>query len=357
MVGEKPVYQVVLIARPKEKKMERLIIGVDVSQLSIDVAYFQQESAVFLGKFDNNDDGFALLEKEISVKQRQFDAQEVLLVLEPTGGYEQRLARFALSVDWFVSLPNPLRVREWARGIGIRAKTDRIDAKLLARYGASNNPPTWQPLAEEVEMLDDLLNRIEDIEKMLGQEKNRDHAFGNKPVSSEATSESLSQHIAFLEQQIESLKEAMKQHFHDYPLLNQQLKQLQSVPGVGQKNAPFLLVLLHRFSINTDAKGTSKEITAYVGLDPLPYQSGTSVYRRAGISRQGNKRVRHYLFMGALGGVRGNNPLKLFYQRLIDRGKAKMVALIAAARKILVWSWAIFQKDTTFDSSRFGENP
>jgi hypothetical protein len=94
----------------KEKKMERLIIGVDVSQLSHYVAYFQQESAVLLGKFDNNDDGFAVLEKEISLKQRQFDAQEVLLVLEPTGGYEQRLARFALSQDWFVSLPNPLKL-------------------------------------------------------------------------------------------------------------------------------------------------------------------------------------------------------------------------------------------------------
>jgi transposase len=336
--------------------MERLIVGVDVSQLSIDVAYFQKESAVFLGKFENNKDGFGILEKEISAKQRQFGVQEVQLVLEPTGGYEQRLARFALSQGWLVSLPNPLRVREWARGIGIRAKTDRVDAQLLARYGAMQRPPTWQPLPEEVEMLNDLLNRLEDLEGMLRQENNRYHAFGNKPVYSEATSLSLSQSIAFLEQQIEGIKSAMKQHFDDYPLLKQQLKQLQSVPGVGQKNAPFLLVLLHRFSINTDAKGTSKKITAYVGLDPLPYQSGTSVYKRPGISRQGNKRVRHYLFMGALGGVRGNNPLKVFYQRLVGRGKAKMVALIAAARKILVWSWAIFQKDTTFDSSRFGEN-
>ena len=97
----------------------------------------------------------------------------------------------------------------------------------------------------------------------------------------------------------------------------------------------------------------NKSLTAYVGLDPVDFQSGTSVYRRSTISKQGNQRLRKYLFLGALGGVRGHNPLREFHQRLIDRGKPYKVALIACARKILVWSWAIFVNNTTFDTTRF----
>jgi transposase len=334
--------------------MERLVVGIDVSQHTIDVAYWEKGNAIYLGNFSNNPDGFNDFRE--TIYSIGADDKQVLVVMEPTGGYEQLLVSFCTKEGWLVSLPNPLRVREWARGTGQRAKTDKQDACMLCRYGAIQQPPTWHPLLEEVSVLDDLLSRLEDLESLLNQEKNRYHAFKNKTIQSRASKESLSQSIAFLEAQIESIKQSIERHFEEYPKLKQQNKQLQSVPGIGKKNAPFILVLLYRFSTLTSGKGTAKGITAYVGLDPTPYQSGTSVYKRSGISRQGNKRARHYLFMGALGGVRGNNPLKEFYQRLVGRGKAKMVALIAAARKILVWSWAIYKNNTIFDSQRFCAN-
>lgn len=92
---------------------------------------------------------------------------------------------------------------------------------------------------------------------------------------------------------------------------------------------------------------------AYTGLDPQPYESGTSVHRQAGISRMGQREVRRLLYMGALGASRGQNPLPTFYERLVGRGKAKKVALVAAARKLLTWAWAVYHSGTPFDATKF----
>ena len=332
--------------------MNYLICGVDVSQHQLDVAYRTETEATFLGTFENSPSGIEALGRALRTHQRKIGAQTVWLIVEPTGGYEQRLVRFALQAGWRVSLPNPYQVRQWAKGCGIRAKTDPHDAILLTRYGAAQKPPTFTPPSEEIELLENLLARLTNLETMLRQEKNRQQAAQKKPTRSAASEASLEQSIAFLEQQIEGMKQAIAEHVASHPTLLERKKQLLSVPGVGQKNVCFLLVLLSRFAQMTDGNGTSKSLTAYVGLDPVPYQSGTSVYKRPRISRQGSGQMRHYLFLGALGGVRGNNPLRDFYHRLVGRGKAKKVALIAAARKILVWSWAIFQQQTYFDAAR-----
>ena len=109
-----------------------------------------------------------------------------------------------------------------------------------------------------------------------------------------------------------------------------------------------LLVLLWRWHVLTEGQGSAKGLTAYVGLDPQPHDSGTSVHKPATISRLGDKVVRRRLFMGTLGGIRGRNPLRGFYERLVGRGKKKKVALVAATRKLLVWAWKVFQTQTVF---------
>ncbi len=134
--------------------------------------------------------------------------------------------------------------------------------------------------------------------------------------------------------------------------MRRELRLLQGVPGIGPTNAPWLLVLLHRWRIRTAERGHAKGLVAYVGLDPRPFESGSSVRRRATISRMGAAQLRRRLFLSALGGTRGSNPLRQFYLRLVQRGKAKMVALIAAARKVLIWAWAVFRSGTPFDPTR-----
>ena len=125
------------------------------------------------------------------------------------------------------------------------------------------------------------------------------------------------------------------------------------MPGIGEKNVLPLLVLCARWSSLTQGQGTAKGLTSYAGLDPQPYDSGRTVHKRARISRKGNPTLRHLLLMGALGGIRSpHSVLRQFYNRLLAAGKPKMVALVAASRKILVWAWAVFRNQSPFDPQR-----
>lgn len=158
--------------------------------------------------------------------------------------------------------------------------------------------------------------------------------------------------IAALETSLAQINRAITALFQEHAPLQAHRQRLESVPGIGRKIAPYLLVLLYRWDALTAATGAAKGLTAYVGLDPLTYTSGRRSYKRAAISKMGNPTIRRLLYMGALGGVGGANPLRDFYQRLVGRGKAKKLALVAAARKMLVWSLMIFRQEQLFDPQR-----
>ena len=332
--------------------MQQLVIGIDVSQNDLAVAYWNSEEPQFLTTFTNQPDGLVQLSAAIESLRIGQTADAVLVVMEPFGGYEQLLARFALQQNWQVALPNPKQVRQWARGMGTRAKTDKQDALVLARYGATVGPATWSPPQAEIEILSDLLSRLTDLQTMHKMESNRLHSHQSKPLSSQSTSSSIKQSLEFFDHQIDQIQQAIDQHFDAHPPMKSLAENLQSIPGVGKKNVQFLICTLGRFDSLTDGGATAKQLTAFVGLDPVPYQSGSSVLKRTTISKAGDSTLRRYLFLGALGGRRGDNPLADFYQRLVDQGKPKMVALIACARKILVWSWAIFRQNIPFDPAR-----
>jgi polyferredoxin len=165
--------------------------------------------------------------------------------------------------------------------------------------------------------------------------------------------QSLERTIAALDAELDAVEKAIKDLLNRHPDLKREAKRLDSVSGIGEKTVLPILVLLHRWKVRTSGRGTAKGLTAFAGLDPQRHDSGSSVHKRARISKMGDHSIRHYLYMGALGGIRGNNPLRTFYRRLVSRGKAKRLALVAAAHKILTWAWAVFTQDVDFDPSRF----
>lgn len=337
--------------------MSTLFVGVDVAQATLVAALWLRGQPLDLEECANSPDGFQALAAQLQAAQQTSGASAIHLILEPTGGYELALAAFVLQQGWTLSRPNPAQVRDWARGRGYRAKTDRLDGRMLAQYGAETDPPRWQPLPAEVNQLELLLRRKEDLEQLLRQEKNRQHALGQRPGVPEAVGRSLERVIGALEQELAELEQAIKRHMQQYAELGRIAKRLRSVPGIGTKNVLWILVVLARFSTLTQGQGDAKGVVAYCGLDPQPYSSGSSVRKRSSISRKGNRSLRSRLFLGALGGVRGQNVLRAFYQRLVGRGKPKKAALIAAARKILVWAWAVFRDQTTFDPSKVTREP
>jgi transposase len=334
--------------------MDRLLIGADIAKDTFEVAVCGPNGEVISGRFCNTPAGFAELADRLEAARASWDVATapVLLVVEPTGGYELALAAFGHQAGWLVSRPNPKRVRDWAKSQGRRAKTDRLDAHVLARYGASQTPACWRPLPVELSELASLLGRQDELQQMLQAERNRQAAVARQPASARLVGQNLAAMIATLESGLAEIEQAIQAHIRAQPRLQAKLRQLRTVPGIGAKNGPYILLLLGRWEHLTDGQGQAKGLVAYTGLDPQTYESGTSVHRHASISRMGQSQTRRLLYMGALGGVRGHNPLREFYQRLVGRGKAKKLALTAGARKILVWAWAVYRHDTPFDPNR-----
>jgi transposase len=331
----------------KGADMEPLWLGIDIGKATFVAAVMKGHEALELGEFVNDRAGFVALADAV---QAEVSAATIVhVVLEPTGGYEQAAVAFIYEQGWQVSLPNPKQVRDWAKGTGTRAKTDRQDAKVLARYGATRRPASHPPLAQEVNEMDSLLKRRQDLEQMLQQEKNRLQQLSGRPGIAGAVIPSLEEVIKLLEEALETVNQAIKDHLTQHECMRRELKRLLALPGIGDKVGLSLLVLLHRWQTLTGGDGSAKALTAYVGLDPQPHESGRSVRRRATISKMGNIEMRRLLYMGALSAVHGRNPLHHFYERLVNRGKAKKLAVVAAARKILVWAWILFSRQIEWD--------
>jgi transposase len=325
-----------------------LYVGVDVGKQTLAVALGADEASVLdMGNFANRVQG---IERLANAVEQVAQGQPLHLVVEPTGSYHLSLVAAAYARGWQVSLPNPQRVREWANGLGRRAKTDTLDARTLARYGLHCQPSAQRPLPAEVAELEQLLRRKEDLEHMLQQERQRQATLGPQPT---AVNESLKQMREALEQALREIEAAVEALLRQQPKLAQQRRQLCSVPGIGVRNVLHILVLLYRWEAYTAGQGTVKGLTAYVGLDPVPYQSGTSIHKRSSISKMGNTSMRRRFYLSALGATNArSSPLVIFYKRLLAHAKPKMVALLACARKILVWAWAVFRSGASFDPAR-----
>lgn len=328
-------------------------VGIDMAAASFEAAVWQAGRTRRLGGFANTPAGLAACAQAVTGLAGE---ASVWLIVEPTGGYEQAWLNLALEAGWRISRPNPRQVRHWIKGQGGRAKTDRLDADHLAAFGAQQQPPVWHPLPPAVQALDDLLARRADLEASLRQERNR-QASAARNGTHPAVAASLAAVLTALQAALTQVETAITQHLAQQPDLQAQVRLLRSVPGVGAKTVLPLLVLLTRWQVLTDGQGLAKSLVAYVGLDPQTAQSGTSLQGPGMISRMGNKAVRHWLFMSALGGKRGRNPLRAFFERLVGRGKPKKVALVACMRKILIWAWAVFRQQTPFDPTRAVRRP
>lgn len=352
-----------------------LLIGVDVAKQTLEVARWHEGQGVRLGTFPNALAGWQALERALGLPEAgtpeagtppPADAPapepaapaggppRVALVLEPTGGYELAFAEWARAQGWRVHRPNPAHVRAWAKSEGLRAKTDRQDARLLAHFLAKHPTlPVWQPLAQAVGELEQLLHQRDEVADLLQRERTRQQQLSARPGTPAAVRASLERLVQTLATELAQLEQAMADHVQQQAEVRDGRQRLLSVPGIGPRTVLPVLVTLARFHTLTAGQGTAKGLVAYTGLDPQPYSSGTSVWQPALISRQGDRRLRSRLYMGALGALRGHNPLCTFYQRLVARGKVKKVALVAAARKLLVWAWAVYTSGQVFDATKF----
>jgi transposase len=290
--------------------------GIDVSKAQLDAALWPEGSCA---RFDNDAAGC----KEAAA---WFAARGVqLVVLEATGGYERAVSEALGSQGVGCAVVNPRQVRDFARATGRLAKTDRIDAQTLARYGGQVQPaPTVLATAPELER-EALVQRRRQVVEMLSAEKNR---LGS-PRTSRANAARIRRHIEWLEQELAELEAELARAVDADPELKAQAALLRTVRGVGPLLASTLLTELPELGhIN------GKQASALVGVAPMNRDSGT--WRGQRTIAGGRTRVRTALYMPALAAVRFNPSIGAFYWRLRQAGKHHKVALVACMRKLLV---------------------
>jgi transposase len=251
-----------------------------------------------------------------------------LIVVEATGGYERNIVAALGAADLPVVVINPRQVRDFAKATGRLAKTDALDAHVLAEFGAKVQPARRPLPTTEQEELRALLSRADQVQQMLVAENARLlQALGRR--DRQPLRKKIKRHIAFLERELHELDRDLDDQLRQSPLWREHDDLLQSVPGIGSKTARTLLALLPELGVVS-----AGEIAKLAGLAPLNRDSGTRRgKRRIG---GGRPRIRGALFMATLAAVRCNPVIQTVYRRLLDTGKPKMVALVACMRKLLV---------------------
>ena len=291
----------------------KVFVGIDISKETLDLAIVGQETT---WQLNHDETGISQLIDLVTPMNPQ------LIVMEATGGLEIDIVTGLSAAGLPISVVNPVRVREFAKAIGQYAKTDRIDAQLIAHFADKIRPAAISRKSEQEVMLSALVRRRKQVIGVITAEKNRLHKTW------EPLRERVAAHIAWLEEELEALGKEIYDLIQADPVLREKAEILQSVPGIGPVTAATLLAELPELGTVSRQK-----VASLAGVAPFNRDSG----RRRGKRRTfgGRGHVRRALYMAALTASRRNPVIKRFYQRLLDKGKLKKVALTACMRKLL----------------------
>ena len=294
--------------------MAEQVVGIDVGKEKLDVGLTCEKQ---VRVWANDEAGRAELSDWVVTQKASF------VVVEASGGYEAALVSELVARGQEVALVNPTRVRAFARAEGTLAKTDKIDAGVIARFGATMKPQARVRREEDQVKLNEKITRRRQLVLMLTAEKNRLH------TTSPTMQAHIASHIAWLQAEIEALEEQISQVIKANPAWAETAKRVDSVPGIGFITAATLVADLPELG-----QLNRQKIAALVGLAPFNQDSGKQRGKRRIFG--GRTSVRSVLYMATLSAIRHNPVIKEFYQRLLDKGKLKKVALTACMRKLLV---------------------
>lgn len=314
----------------------KTVIGIDVSKQSVDVA-FSHGKRYKWAHYPHNDKTTA------STILADLPTRDVHVVLEATGSYSHQLATSFYQEGIAISMVNPLSIKFFGKMRFQRAKTDRADARLICQYGQAEHPALWKPRPPEQEQLRQIVKVLEDFQMMRTEITNRQEAAKPLPVKSLACQEALQSLLDSLDDQIASLQVDMQRLAKQ--VAGETYRLLNTIKGIGEITASALIALCGSF----EEFQTAAQLVAFAGLNPSPYQSGTSVRGRGGISKRGHGTLRRLLYMGALTAMRFNPSCQALYERLVAKGKSKKVARIAVAHKLLRIAFGVVKSGKPFD--------
>jgi transposase len=310
--------------------MDMITVGIDVSKDRLDIAMRPSGEAFAV---ERNEAGLELL--VVRLKERP----PRIVALEATGGFETVVAAALATAGLPVVVVNPAQIRAFAKAIGQRAKTDPIDAAVIAHFAEATKPQVRLLPDEATRLLADLVARRRQIIEMIGAERQRE-----KRMTLPRVKKSIGRLVKALERDLASVNVEINDTMRGSPAWCEKEDLLASVPGVGPVIAHTLIAELPELG-----RLNRKEIAALAGLAPFTRQSGK--WQGRSFIGGGRTAVRTALFMGAMVGKRHNPVLKAFFDRLVAAGKPKMVALIAVARKLLTILNAILRDKRSWQNA------
>ncbi len=316
--------------------MTRPVLGVDIAKAKFDACLLSSDGTSQHKVFPNTPAGFDLLTRWLL----QHTTEAVHACLEATGTYGAALALYLHEQQHVVSLINPAAISAFAASRLRRSKTDRVDAALIARFCATQQPPAWTPPAAEVQELQALVRRLDALVAMRTMERNRLSAG----KTSAAVRISIEAHITYLQAEIGQTERLIAQHIRHHTVLHVQFLLLLSIPGIGAATAALLLA-----EINFAAFGTARQVAAFVGVVPRLRQSGSSVRGRSRLSKLGSSRVRHALYFPAVTALRCSPAMQHWANGLRARGKCELQIIGAVMRKLVHQAFGVLKSGRPYD--------
>lgn len=294
--------------------MSKLVVGIDVGKAQLDVNRSDEKR---VRDWANDEPGRAELREWV------IEQDVALVVVEASGGYEAAIVSELVERGQAVAVVNPTRVRAFARAEGILAKTDKIDARVIARFGATMQPKATARREKAQIELNEQVTRRRQLVLMLTAEKNR------RQTASAAMKAHIASHIAWLQAEIKQLEQQISQAIEANSEWAEIAQRVDTVPGIGFITAATLVADLPELG-----QLNRQKIAALVGVAPFNHDSGKHRGKRRIFG--GRTSVRSVLYMATLSAIRHNPVIKEFYQRLLAKGKLKKVAITACMRKLLV---------------------
>jgi len=294
--------------------MTKPVVGIDVGKAKLDVGLADEKR---VRVWANDEAGRAELSDWIVAQKA------ALVVVEASGGYEAALVSELVNRGIAVALVNPTRVRAFAKAEGVLAKTDKIDAQVIARFGATMKPQARARREKSQVELNELVSRRRQLVEMLTAEKNW------LQTASLDMQTHIARHLTWLQGEIEELAQQISQAIAANPIWAETAKRVDSAPGIGPITAATLVADLPELG-----QLNRQKIAALVGVAPFNHDSGKHRGKRRIFG--GRTSVRSVLYMATLSAVKHNPVIKDFYHHLLDKGKLKKVALTACMRKLLV---------------------
>jgi transposase len=318
------------------EQARRAIVGIDVAKAKVDVALKLPAGKWKTKVVVNSPAGFA----ELRAWLAKHGVDRAHVCMEATGVYWERIAEDLSDHGFAVSVTNPAQIKAFAGALGVRTKTDAVDAKVIAEFCASANPRVWVAAPRSVRRLRALVGRREALVELRTQESNR-----LEVAATEEVRRSIEEVIAHLQTQIQQIEKQIKQDVDDDPTLREQRDLLASIPGIGDGTAAMFLAH-YGGPLRFDK---TRQAVAFAGLDTRKHESGSSVNGKPRLSKQGHSSIRRALYMPAVTAMSRTAWGKAFSQRLLAAGKPKKLILGALMRKIVAIAYGVLKSGVPFN--------